>query len=111
MDAKTPFSTFDPSLPMSAFEDFNMMDNPFGENAPNGTPGEFLPGWDGFLYGQGMGTLDTSDLPPLPLLEGGQPASFLGNDHALPLYNTGTQFPFPNQDDADLAQLYSSLAV
>jgi hypothetical protein len=105
MDAKIPFSTFDPSLPMSAYEGYNMTDNPFGESAPNGAPREFLPNWDDFLYDQGMGALDTSDLPPLPLLEQGQPASFLGNDRALPLYNTGTQFPFPNQDDADLAQL------
>jgi len=105
MDAKIPFSTFDPSLPMSAYEGYNMTDNPFGESAPSGAPREFLPNWHDFLYDQGMGALDTSDLPPLPLLDQEQPPSFLGNDHALPLYNTGTQFPFPNQDNTDLAQL------
>jgi hypothetical protein len=106
MDAKIPFSTFDPSLPMSAYEGYNMTDNPFGESAPNGAPREFLPiaNWDEFLYDQGMGALDTSDLPPLPLLEQEQPASFLGNERALPLYHTGNQFPFPNQDNTDLVQ-------
>jgi len=103
MDAKIPFSTFDPSLPMSTYEGYNMTDNPFGESAPNGAPREFLPNWHDFLYDQGMGALDTSDLPPLPLLDQGQSPSFLGNDRALPLYNTGTQFPFPNQDNTDLA--------
>jgi hypothetical protein len=110
MDAKIPFSTFDPSLPMSAYESYNMTDSPFGESAPNRAsrdPREFLPiaNWDEFIFDQGMGGLDTSDLPPLPLLEQEQPASFLGNDRTLPLYNTGTQFPFPNQDHNDVAQL------
>jgi hypothetical protein len=110
MDAKNPLSTFDPSLPMSAYESYNMTDNLFGESTPNRAsrdPREFLPiaNWNEFVFDQGMGGLDTSDLPPLPLLEQEQPPSFLGNDHALPLYNTGTQFPFPNQDHTDVAQL------
>lgn len=103
MDAKNPFSTFDPSLQMSDYEGFDIT----GINRASRDPAEFLPidNWNDFVFDQGMGGLDTSELPPLPLLEQEQPASFLGNDHALPLYNAGTQFPFPNQDPTDAVQV------